>query len=88
MGSHLWRKSVCSSFDMFGMKSFGDIQEQASSKHWVMHVRQSNQLSVVAEAMGLNGINQEDWMVCEKKAADEAIMNSNIYDVDIGKGSW
>ena len=25
-------------------------------------------------------------MACENKAAEEAIMNSNIYDVDIGRG--
>lgn len=47
MGSHLWRKEVCSVSDVFGLKCFGDFQEPASSKNWVMHVkaRKSNQLS-------------------------------------------
>lgn len=38
---------MCSVSDVFGLKCFGDIQEQASSKHWVMHVkvRENEQLS-------------------------------------------
>lgn len=77
MGSHLWRKRACSVFDMFNLKSFGDLQEQASGKHWVMHARQSNQLS--------GGCRSHGAEQSHLGGADEVMMNSIIYDVDIGK---
>lgn len=35
--------------------------------------------------MELNEITQEDWVVKENKVVNEAIMNSNVCDVDMGR---
>lgn len=58
---------ACSVSDVFGLKCFGDIQEQASSKHWVMHVkvRENEQLSGGGRSHEVerNLPSEEDWMM-------------------------
>lgn len=65
MGSLLWKEKVCSVSDVFGLKCLGDIQEQAYSKHWVMHfkTRESNQLSGGGRSLQVERNHWEDQRV-------------------------